>query len=140
VYRIPGQAAVSFLPPKYLASPSGGGANPQYISPNITPGTIGQLVYLYGPHYFNGDLAITKALPIHESVKFTFQAEMLNAFNHPNFQPGATNGCTYGCYANGFSPNIQQQGFAIGGISPNYNPASPNQGARVIELRANIEF
>jgi hypothetical protein len=140
VYRIPGEAAVSFLNPRYLAGPTGGGANPAYISPNTTAGTIGQLVYLYGPHYFNDDLAITKAFPIRESVKFNFQAEMLNAFNHPNFQPGAANGCTYGCFSGGFTPNIQQQGFAIGGISPNYNPASPNQGARVIELRANIEF
>jgi len=140
VYRIPGQANVSFLNPKYLASPTGGGANAQFITPNTTPGTIGQLVYLYAPHYFNDDLAITKLFPIRESVKFSFQAEMLNAFNHPNFQPGATNGCTYACYSSGFTPNVQQQGFAIGGISPNYNPASPNQGARVIELRANIEF
>ena len=78
--------------------------------------------------------------PIRENFKFSVQAEMLNAFNHPNFQPGASNGCTYGCFSSGFTPNVQQQGFAIGGISPNYNPASPNQGARVIELRANIEF
>ncbi|HUK24450.1 MAG TPA: carboxypeptidase-like regulatory domain-containing protein [Terriglobales bacterium] len=137
VYRIPGQAAVSFLPPKYL---SGNGANPQYITPNITPGTFGQQVYLFGPHYFNDDIAITKVVPIHESIKFTLQAEMLNAFNHPNFQPGAANGCTYFCYANGFTGNVQQQGFAVGGISPNYSSVSPNQGARVVELRANIEF
>ena len=140
VYRIAGQASVSFLNPKYLASPTGGGVNPQFITPNTTPGTIGQLVYLYGPHYFNDDLAITKLFRITEGIKFTFQAEMLNAFNHPNFAPGVANGCTYFCYSGGFSPNIQQQGFAIGGISPNYSSFSPNQGARVIELRANIEF
>jgi hypothetical protein len=140
VYRIPNTATVSFLNPKYLASPTGGGANPQFITPNTTPGTIGQLVYLHGPGFFNDDLAITKAFPITERVRFTFQAEMLNAFNHPNFQQGSANGCIWFCYANGFTPNIQQRGFAIGGISPNYNPISPNQGARVIELRANLEF
>jgi hypothetical protein len=139
VYHIPGAAQVSFLPPKYLAT--GGGANPQYINPNTTPGTVGQLVYLYGPHYINDDIAITKMIPIRESLHFTFQAEMLNAFNHPNFQPGVANGCTYFCYSNGFSGNVQPgSAFTIGGISPNYNPNSPNQGARVIELRANIEF
>jgi len=137
VYHIPGSTQVAFLNSKYL---SAGGANPQYITPNTTPGTIGQRVYLYGPHFFNDDLAITKVVPIAEGIKFSLQAEMLNAFNHPNFQPGAANGCTYFCYSNGFTGNVQQQGFAIGGISPNYNPASPNQGARVIELRANIEF
>ena len=141
VYHIPGTTQVSFLSPKYLATPTGGGANPSYISPNTTPGTIGQLVYLYGPHFFNDDLSITKTIPLRESLRFTFQAEMLNAFNHPNFQPGAANGCIYFCYDYGqFTPNVQQGAFALGGISPNYFNGSPNQGARVIELRANIEF
>jgi hypothetical protein len=141
VYRIPGQAAVDFINPKYLANNgAGGGANPAYITPNVTPGTIGQRVWLYGPHYWNDDLSITKRFPITEGVRFTFQAEMLNVFNHPNFQPGAGGGCNYYCFAQGFSPFIQSGGFGIGGISPNYSAASPNQGARVIELRANIEF
>jgi len=119
----------------------GGGANPAYITANITPGTVGQRVWLYGPHFWNDDLSITKRFPITESVRFNLQAEMLNVFNHPNFQPGPTSGCNYYCSAAGFSfPFIQGPGFGIGGISPNYNFASPNQGARVIELRANVEF
>ena len=65
---------------------------------------------------------------------------MLNAFNHPNFQPGTGAGCVYYCYAGGFSPGVNSNSFGIGGISPNYDSSSPNQGARVIELRANIEF
>ena len=142
VYHIQGQAAVDFINPKYLANNgTGGGANPAYITPNITPGTIGQRVWLYAPHYWNDDLSITKRFPITEGVRFTFQAEMLNVFNHPNFQPGPSSGCNYYCASAGFSfPFIQGPGFGIGGISPNYNSQSPNQGARVIELRANIEF
>jgi hypothetical protein len=140
VFPIAGTPLVSFLDPKYLASSKGGGANPQYITPNTTPGTIGQLVYLHGPSFINDDLAISKTILIHERWRFSLQAEMLNAFNHPNFQPGSTFGCVYFCYSNGFSPNVQQGQFAIGGISPNYPSYSPNQGARVIELRANIEF
>lgn len=97
-------------------------------------------MFLHGPAFINDDLAISKTIPIHERWRFTFQAEMLNAFNHPNFQPGVANGCVYFCYSNGFTPNGQQGQFAIGGISPNYPSYSPNQGARVIELRANIEF
>jgi hypothetical protein len=139
VYRIPGSTNVSFLNPKYLAP--GGGANPTYITPNTTPGTIGQRVWLYGPHYWNDDLSITKRFPIRESIHFTFQAEMLNVFNHPNFQPGVGGGCNYYCFSAGYQfPFVQGAGFGIGGISPNYNSNSPNQGARVIELRANIEF
>ena len=142
VYHIPGQAAVDFINPKYLANNgTGGGANPTYITPNVTPGTIGQRVWLYGPHFWNDDLSLTKRFPIRENIRFTFQAEMLNIFNHPNFQPGVGSGCNYYCTSAGYSfPFVQGGGFGIGGISPNYNSQSPNQGARVIELRANVEF
>ncbi len=137
VYHLPNSPSVAFLNPKYIIP--GVGANPQYITPNTTPGTIGQRVWLYGPHYWNDDFSIGKRFPIRESVAFTFQSEMLNVFNHPNFQPGAGAGCNYYCYP-GFDPFVQSSGFGTGGISPNYNSNSPNQGARVIELRANIEF
>jgi carboxypeptidase family protein len=149
VYRIPDSAQVAFINPKYFAVSSGpgtgGGANPAYITANTTPGTIGQRVWLYGPHYWNDDLSLGKRFPIRESMSFLFQAEMLNAFNHPNFGPGPANGCTYSCFAGGFSPYVQSNSFGIGGplwsgTSPNYNQASPNRGARVIELRANFEF
>lgn len=134
VYHIPGTATVSFINPKYLASPTGGGANSTYINPNTTAGTIGQLVYLHGPRYVTDDLSITKHVPITESINFRFQASMLNAFNHPSFQPGSGNGCSYYCYAAGGGfPNVQASGFGIGGTSPSYQP-------RMIELRANIEF
>jgi hypothetical protein len=134
VYHIPGTATVSFINPKYLASATGGGANGAFINPNTTPGTIGQLVYLHGPRYVNDDISITKHLPITERVDFRFQASMLNAFNHPSFQPGSGSGCSYYCYAAGGGfPNVQASGFGIGGTSPSYQP-------RFIELRANFEF
>lgn len=135
VYRIPGQAAVDFINPKYLASNgTGGGANSSFITPNTTPGTFGQLVWLSGPHWINDDLSISKHVPITERVKFSLQVEMLNAFNHPTFQPGSGSGCSYYCYAAGGGfPNVQAFGFGIGGNSPSYQP-------RNIELRGNIEF
>jgi len=144
-YHIPNTANVAFINPKYLAVKSGidtgGGADPAYISPNTTPGTIGQRVWLYGPRFWNDDLSISKRFPIRENIRFTFQAEMLNVFNHPNFQQGVGSGCNYYCTSANYQfPFVQGGGFGIGGISPNYNTASPNQGARVIELRANVEF
>jgi hypothetical protein len=144
-YKIPGTASVALINPKYLAVQSGpntgGGANPAYITPNVTPGTIGQRVWLYGPRFWNDDLSISKRFPITEGIRLTFQAEMLNVFNHPNFQQGPGSGCNYYCTSAGYQfPFIQGSGFGIGGTSPNYNAASPNQGARVIELRANVEF
>jgi hypothetical protein len=134
VYHIVGTPTVSFLNPKYLASAQGGGANPSFILPNTTPGTFGQIVYLHGPRYVNDDLSITKHVPITEGISFSLQASMLNAFNHPTFQPGSGSGCSYYCYAAGGGfPNVQASGFGIGGTSPSYGP-------RLIELRANVEF
>jgi hypothetical protein len=60
---------------------------------------------------------------------------MLNAFNHPTFGPTATNGgANFGYNA------LQNSGFGLSGNTLNPNPNSPNNGARVIELRANFEF
>jgi len=119
VYHVAGQPFVDLINPKYLANNgTGGGANPTYITPNITPGTIGTVGYLHGPRYFNEDLAITKAIPIHENLRFSFQGEFLNVFNHPNF--GLTPGA-----------NITGNGFGTAG---------PANGPRAIELRMNFEF
>ncbi|HTM39146.1 MAG TPA: carboxypeptidase-like regulatory domain-containing protein [Terriglobales bacterium] len=137
VYHLPNSSNVAFLNPKYIIP--GVGANPTYITPNTTPGTIGQRVWLYGPHFWNDDLSLSKRFAITERVSFTFQSEMLNVFNHPNFQTGAGAGCNYYCYP-GFSPFVQSSGFGTGTTSPNFSSDSPNQGARVIELRANVEF
>ena len=125
---------VDLINPKYLASPTGGGSNTAFISANTTPGTIGLTPYLYGPHFFNDDMAVTKQIPITERVRFTLQAEMLNVFNHTNFgTTTAPNALPGGLTlpGNNFSPNVQNQFFGLGGIE--------NLG-RQIELRANIEF
>src|SRR5262249_27715283 len=112
---------VSFINPKFLKTSTGSGANSAFITPNTTPGTIGQIIYLHGPHYVNDDLSITKHVAIRENVSFSLQAAMLNAFNHVSFQPGSGSGCAYGCYAAGGGfPNIQASGFGIGGTSPSY--------------------
>jgi Carboxypeptidase regulatory-like domain len=133
-YPVAGTTSIAFINPKYLL-PSGG-ANPAFITPNITPGTFGQRVWLYGPHNTYDDISITKHIPITEAVHFSLQAEMLNAFNHPTFGPGATNGgVNFGWNA------IQSAAFGVNSNGP-VNPytTSPNGGAREIELRANIEF
>jgi Carboxypeptidase regulatory-like domain len=114
---------VNIINPKYL---SGSGANPAFISPNTTPGTIGQIPWLYGPHYTNFDIAITKVTPITERFKLTFQSEFLNAFNHPNF------GICTGCQA----PNIQNSSWGTAGLFT----APGVSAARQIELRLNLEF
>jgi len=88
------------------------------IVSNTTPGTYGKRLYLHGPHQTFTDIAISKAIPITERVKFKFQAEMLNAFNHPVFA------------------------FSNGGIgnAANFGKGGYNGTPRNIEFRANIEF
>jgi len=78
-----------FVDPK-LIGPDGR-ANPAYLAPASTPGVFGQFLYVYGPTYFNWDAALEKDIPIHEQMRFTFQVEALNAFNHPVFGVNTTN-------------------------------------------------
>lgn len=127
VHRVPGHSFVDILDPKYMRTPHGGGANSQYITPNTTPGTIGQILYLHGPRQFFQDISLSKAFPIHENYRFRIQSSFLNAWNHPVFF--WTNG-----YASAYpSRSVQSSSFGEGGIS---YPTT----ARQIELRANFEF
>jgi hypothetical protein len=117
VYHVAGQPFVDLINPKYL--------NGSYITSNTTPGTIGAIPYLHGPRFFNQDIAITKAIPITERLRFTFQGEFLNAFNHPNF---------------GLTPSNNVTSNSFGTSGPVFVGGSPTDGARAIELRANFEF
>ncbi len=109
---------VDLIDPKYMVSRTGGGANSAYIKVNDTPGTIGQTIYLYGPHQTFNDTAISKVFPITEKIRFSFQTEMLNVFNHPTFG---------------------WRGSAI--QSTTFGTGSPSgAGPRQIEFRGNIIF
>ncbi|MEO6815631.1 MAG: carboxypeptidase-like regulatory domain-containing protein [Edaphobacter sp.] len=126
IRRVPGKSYANFIDPKYITP--GKGANPTYITPNTTPGTIGSIVYLHGPHAFYQDLSVSKSIPIHETFRFRLQGEFLNVWNHPVFAgtPDSFN-------SNNIS--IQSTGFGQGRVT--------NQGlgfGRIIELRGNIEF
>jgi hypothetical protein len=90
------------------------------VCQNTIPGTYGALPWLHGPHLWNDDLSITKVVPFGEKLRFSLQGEFLNVFNHPNWSNPNT--------------NIQSSGFGTTTAVSNIN------GARVVELRANIEF
>ena len=134
VREVPGQPYANLLDPKYLASPSGGGANPKYITPNITPGVFGQTVYLHGPRQFFQDLEITKLFPIHRSINFNIQASFINVWNHPVFGN-----------ANGFGPYVpsvaaSSPSFDSGVQDYNFGEGGATNGPRTIELRGNLRF
>ncbi len=130
VYRVPGKTYANLIDPKYISSR---GANPAYITPNTTPGTIGSIIYLHGPHAFFQDLSLSKAIPIHERFMFRLQGEFLNAWNHPVF--GATQAGSSGAFNN----NIQSRSFGRGGVT-NESTGDGAGFGRIIELRGNIEF
>ncbi len=123
VHRVPGQSYANLIDPKYITP--GQGANAAYITPNTTPGTIGSVVYLHGPHAFFQDLSVSKAIPIHKQLNFLLQGEFLNVWNHPVF----------GNSAGSFNSYVQSSGFGQGVVT--------NEGlgfGRIIELRGNLEF
>jgi hypothetical protein len=139
VHRVPGQSFADLLNPKYLASTTGGGANPAYISPNTNPGTIGNVVYLHGPHAFFQDMSISKSLPIRERLNFKLQGEFLNVWNHPVFGNTPSFGATPGYFDTSINPSqtagVQDYGFGLSGVT------NQSQGfGRIIEVRGNFEF
>jgi hypothetical protein len=92
-------------------------ANPNFLTPNTTAGTLAPRIWPYGPHYFCLDLSISKAMPIRERVSLVFQAESLNVLNHPNL--GNPNG------------GVSTVGFGVAGLAST---------ERHSELRANLQF
>jgi hypothetical protein len=118
VYRT-GNPWVETVNPKLVAA-NGGIASGYYV-PNTTAGVFGANPFVYGPHWFNDDMSLNKAIAIHESVRASLQFEFLNVFNHPAFGIGA-------------NTNLGAQSLAFG------QSTNVITSARRIEIRANIEF
>jgi len=142
VHRIAGAPYALTINPKYFNF-SGGlpvGVNQSYIAPNSTPGVFGAHPWLYGPHTFSQDLAITKTFPIHENINFIFQTEFINVWNHPVWAnpAGGYNSTSQGFIQNTSAP-IQSSTFGESSVVQ-ANPGQVGLGARQIEFRANIEF
>ncbi|MFI5096635.1 MAG: carboxypeptidase regulatory-like domain-containing protein [Candidatus Acidiferrales bacterium] len=139
VYPIAGANYVSIINPKLLTGNTSTNCNSVVagICQNTTPGTFGTNPWLYGPHIWNADMSLAKAVPITERVRFTFQVEALNVFNHTNFTiPGG------GPFGFG-SGNVTSSAFGQAGtlcLRCSLSSPDPNYGARLLELRANISF
>jgi hypothetical protein len=67
-----------------------GRANSSLLSVVSTPGQFGQFLYLYNTPLVINDMALLKTIPITERIRFTFQVETLNTFNHPVLNVGTT--------------------------------------------------
>jgi len=144
VHHVAGAPYALTINPKYFNfDPSSGlptGVNQAYIAPNKTPGVFGAHPWLYGPHTFSQDLAITKSFSIRENVRFIFQSEFINVWNHPVWAnpAGGYNSTSQGFIQNTSAP-IQSSTFGESSVVQ-ANPGQVGLGARQIEFRANIEF
>lgn len=140
VHRVPGQTYAVTINPKYLTSLTNGRPNPTYLAPNDTAGTFGAHPWLSGPHTFSQDLAITKNFQIRENVRFVFQSEFINVWNHPVWAnpAGGYNSTSQGFIQN-TSTTIQSANFGHSHVVQSL-PGVPGLGAREIEFRANLEF
>jgi len=125
VFSAPGKTyAFGLDPTKYVAV--GGGSNRALISPNTVAGTSSGNPFIYGPHEFFQDMAITKNFRIRENLRFSFQSEFQNVWNHPVW--GSPN------------TNIQSSGFGRSSVMRRTNNGLVILGERQISFRANLEF
>ena len=92
-----------------------------------------------GPHYTNSDVYISRTFPTREGLTFRLDAQMFNAFNHPNFAlpseveagvPGVSVPARFGTLESTISPPTGLLGVGLGGDS------SP----RMIAFQGRIEF
>jgi len=118
IHHIPGHTtSLAFDPSLYSGGANGGTANSAILAPNTTPGTIGNIVWLHGPHAFSQDMSLSKIIPVKENISTSIQAEFNNVWNHPTW--GTPSG------------TIQSTSFGTSSIS---------NTARRIEFRANVTF
>jgi hypothetical protein len=119
VYKT-GANFVQLIDPKYRTA--GVGANTSYIKANTIPGYFSGVTWLHGPGGIYCDLSLTKQTAITERLKFTLQAQFLNAFNHPVFGTGT----------NPVGANVRGSSWAT--------TTGSSTGPRAIEIRANFSF
>jgi hypothetical protein len=116
-------APVSVLPTSLFGP---GGA----IQPSSTPGELGSTIFLKGPRLVDTDISIIKNIPITERVKMNIYAEMLNAFNHPNFN-----------FTDSYSGGTNNPAQYLLVNSAPYAPGTVGQnGNRQIQFRIQLAF
>jgi hypothetical protein len=128
LYKVPcaacrGGYERTWIDPKFIAV---NGQGSSQIAPNTVPGTIGAHPWFYGMHHFGENLSVSKAVAIKESMRLRVQGEVINLFNHPEWDITDNLGTCCG------TPTQVQ--------IPNFGQTSYVRGSRVIEVRANFEF
>jgi hypothetical protein len=114
-----------WIDPKYIST--AGSANPTYLSPNSTPGTVGTRYWLYGTRYWKPNVSMSKSMTLRNEMRFSMQGEFLDVFNHARRGVG--------------DAGLQDASFGqtFGKGADNYTATGLPFG-RIIEVRANFEF
>ncbi len=123
------------LSPLITCNPASGLGPHQYINPNCfalptVPGKNGptMLPAIYGPWYFNSDLALFKSFNIKESKKLQFRMDGYNFLNHPLW---SFNGQNLGLSFNGSTGQIS---------NPDFGTVTEKQGHRVLQFVVKFLF
>ncbi|MGH9482277.1 MAG: hypothetical protein ACRD1L_09315, partial [Terriglobales bacterium] len=103
-------------------------SNQAILQSCTSAGSFCGVPYLYGPNFFKADWGLIKNVNLTESVKMTLRANVLDAFNNPNFQNP--------------SGNLQSSSPGFMRITTAYSDFNSSQdpGGRVIELQARLSF
>jgi hypothetical protein len=130
--------------PQTLLGPGGNGTNPQFLQACGTPGAYCNRVFIYGPAFFDADIALQKTTKITERVSLELRVEALDAFNNANFLFGDAYGISgYSAGASFFSTvtgNLQNPAF--GRIFTAYQDldSTDEPGGRLLQLVARLNF
>ncbi len=86
VYRT-GNPWVDTINPALLAPNNGVNASLTY-APNTTAGIFGANPYIYGPHWFNDDMSLNKAIPIRENIRGELAIPVPECLQSPGIRSG----------------------------------------------------
>ncbi len=128
-----GPGEVFWLPQSLISG--SGRANPAVLAPCATAGSFCQNAFVItGPDFFRADWSLAKHTKITEKIELELRADMLNAFNNPNF--------LYGGSASTSSATKTLQSTTFGRITSAYQDISTTDdpGGRILQLVARINF
>jgi hypothetical protein len=123
------------LSPILTCDPGKGLGHHQYINPSCfalptTPGQNGPttLPVMYGPAFFNSDLALFKSFAIKEAMKLQFRVDGYNFLNHPLW---SFNGSNLGLSFDSATGKL---------TNPLFGTVTQKQGHRVVQFVVKFQF
>ena len=128
------------LNPLVTCDPNSGRGSQQYVNGNCftAPSAVGQsgpalLPVVYGPRYFNWDMALFKNFKISESKNLQFRIQAYNWLNHPLWSFAGTNNLTLN-----FQQDPATQAITLN--NPDFGKTTTKEGNRILEFIVKFYF